>query len=608
MHSRQLKSGRLNWRNAEQHAILIDSSLRWHKKRKNGDQMNYRSPLRLALLALSILLGSETICAKKAMAALPSAEQLKAICSTLAGRVIPAASIGLPSGEATIASGTIVAANATATPATPEFCRVNGSIAPVDPAAQLINFQINLPIAWNGKAVQYGGGGYNGTLITGLAPLRDAASDDPLPLTRGYVTFGTDSGHQASAFAPNSVGQFGLNDEMVVNYAYASYKKVRDVSVNMIGMFYGQPPSRVYYFGGSEGGREGLTMAQRFPADYDGIVSVVPAIQLSMIGGAFLHHEIPQVHGGWIPPAKLGMFAKFVADRCDALDGLVDGVVNNYLACPSHVDLKELRCANGADSGETCLSDAQIATVVALHSPYELPFAVPNGLAAYPQWLYGNEITPDGRSSHMMRWITGTAAPNAAVDIDTSSIHWLYAANFVRFFVAKDALFDPSTFDPNKFRDRLRELSELLDSTNPDLSAFFARGGKLIMRSNTGDLALSPLAAINYFNSVSARVGQAMVDRSARLFISPASTHSGAAASVTDGSPVPTMVDLLDPLDRWVSDGAPPPDALIQTVKENSPPFKLLGSRPMCRYPDYPRYTSGDRLRAESYRCTPSAP
>jgi len=127
------------------------------------------------------------------------------------------------------------------------------------------------------------------------------------------------------------------------------------------------------------------------------------------------------------------------------------------------------------------------------------------------------------------------------------------------------------------------------------------------MRSNTGDLALSPLAAINYFNSVSARVGQATVDRSARLFISPASTHGGRAASVTDGSPGPTMVDLLDPLDRWVSDGTPP-DALIQTVKETTPPFKLLGSRPMCLYPNYPHYTSGDRLRAESYRCTPSTP
>ena len=151
--------------------------------------------LSFATALLILLMGSDMNQAESAPA-LPGAEQLKAACATLAGRVIAAASIGLPSGNASIASATMVAANASTAPATPDYCKVLGTIAPVDPAAQLINFQINLPIAWNGKAVQYGGGGYNGTLITGLAPLRDAAPDDPLPMTRGYVTLGTDSGHQ----------------------------------------------------------------------------------------------------------------------------------------------------------------------------------------------------------------------------------------------------------------------------------------------------------------------------------------------------------------------------------------------------------------------------
>jgi hypothetical protein len=571
--------------------------------------MRCRLPLQTVLLVIAVLAwGGVGSRAESGSTTLPGAEQLNLACPALAGRVIPAASIGLASGDASIASATIVAARATTAPATPDFCKVLGSIAPIDPAAQLINFEINLPIAWNRKALQYGGGGYNGTLITGLAPLRDAAPDDPLPLMRGYATFGTDSGHQASAFAPNSPGQFGLNDEMVLNYAYASYKKVRDVSASIIRAFYGQPPARMYYFGGSEGGREGLTMAQRFPADYDGIVSVVPAIQLSMVFQAFIQHGKPALHGGWLPPAKVDMFARFVAARCDALDGLADGVVNNYLACPTRVDLKDLRCPGGVDSGETCLSDAQIATVAAVHSPYHFPFTMANAVASYPQWLYGNEITPDPRSPHMVRWVTGTAAPSSVVDAETSSIHWLYGANFVRFFVARDAKFDPGTFNPNDFRDRLQQLSELLDSTNPDLAAFFAHGGKLIIRSNGGDLALSPLTAINYFNAVTARVGQATIDQSARLFISPASTHGGPATSVTDDSAVPTMVDLLDPLDQWVNEGTPPADALVQTVKETRAPFKLLASRPMCRYPNYPHYAGGDRLRAESYRCRASAP
>ena len=181
-------------------------------------------------------------------------------------------------------------------------------------------------------------------------------------------------------------------------------------------------------------------------------------------------------------------------------------------------------------------------------------------------------------------------------------------ANFVRYFIAKDAGFDARTYDPNNFRARVQQVSEIIDSSNPDLSAFFARGGKLILRENTGDLAQSPLAGINYYNAVVAKLGQATVDQSARLYVSPASNHTGTAASVTDGSAVPTMVDLLDPLDRWVTAGQTPPDAIVQTVKATVPPFTLQAARPMCRYPNYPRYTGGDRLLAASYACTTSAP
>ncbi|MGK9166650.1 tannase/feruloyl esterase family alpha/beta hydrolase [Inquilinus limosus] len=544
----------------------------------------------------------------------PGADELKAACPGLAGQAVPPSAIGLPSGPAAIVSATFVPAapqsvsDGKTVLATPDYCKVLGAIAPVDPAAQPINFQVNLPIAWNGKALQYGGGGYNGTLITGLAPLRDAAPGDPLPLTRGYATLGTDSGHQASAFAPDRIGAFGLNDEMLINYGYASYKKVRDVAVTVMRSFYRRGPSRLYYFGGSEGGREGLTMAQRFPADYDGVVSVVPVVQLSMLFQSYIPHQRPQLRSGWMGPDKVVTLARFVSDACDALDGLADGVVNNYLACPAHVDLQKLRCPDGADAGSHCLSDAQIETVSAVHSPYTLPFSVANGLATYPQWLYGNETTPDPRNATMTRWVTGTAAPTVAVDPSSAAQQWLYGANFVRFFVAKDPDFDPSRFDPKDFQSRLQQVSEIIDSSNPDLSAFFARGGKLIIRENLGDLAQSPLAGINYFSAVIAKLGHETVETSARLYVSPASTHTGPAVSVTDGTPVPTMVDLLDPLDRWVTAGEPPADALIQTVKTAVPPFDVLAARPMCRYPKYPRYVGGDKLSAASYVCAPSVP
>ncbi|MET0508368.1 MAG: tannase/feruloyl esterase family alpha/beta hydrolase, partial [Burkholderiaceae bacterium] len=416
---------------------------------------------------------------------------------------IPASAIGLPSGTASIESATFVPAVAqavsgtTATPASPDYCKALGSIAPVDPAAQRINFQLNLPTSWNGKALQYGGGGYNGTLVTGLAPLRDAAPGDPLPLSRGYATLGTDSGHQAASAAANRIGEFGLNEEMLVNYGYASYKKVKDVSVSVMQTFYGQRPQRTYYFGGSEGGREGLTMAQRFPADYDGIVSVVPVVQLSMLFQSYIPRQMPQFNGGWMSPKKVATFARFVSDTCDSLDGVADGVVSNYLACPPRIDLQALRCPGGTDGGDHCLSDPQVATMTAVHSPFTLPFPVAHGLTTYPQSLYGNETTPDPTHPTMTRWVTGTAPPTRDVDAATAAQQWLYGANFVRFFVTRDAGYDVTQYDPANFRQRVEQVSSIIDSSDPDLSAFFARGGKLILRENMGDLAQSPLAGIN---------------------------------------------------------------------------------------------------------------
>ena len=546
-----------------------------------------------------------------ASAPAPAPEVGSAQCALLAGLAIPAARLGLPSGAATITQARFELAQpleivrGVTAPATPDYCQVQGRIAPVDPAAEPIHFQVNLPARWNGKALQYGGGGYNGTLVTGLTPLRDATPDDPLPLARGYVTLGTDSGHRAASYPPNAIGQFGMNDEMLANYGYASYKKVKDAAVEVMRAFYGRGPGRMYYFGGSEGGREGLTMAQRYPADYDGIVSVVPVVQLSMLFQSYIPHVRPQFSGGWMSPAKVATLAKFVVAACDGLDGIADGVVSNYLACPARVDVDRLRCAGGADTGDGCLSDAQLAVVKAMHSPFKLPFKVANGLDTYPAWgFWGNETTPDPANPTWTRWVTGTAPPTPAVEASAGQ-HWLYGANFVRYFAARDPNFDVRSYDPARFEARLKQVSEIIDSSNPDLSAFFARGGKLIVRENTADVAQSPQAGIDYFQAVAARVGPAVMESSARLYVSPASTHTGNASSVTTGAVVPTMVDLLDPLDRWVTTGQPPPDALVQVVKAAAPPFTLAASRPLCRYPNHPRYGGGDPSSAASYRCVP---
>ena len=208
--------------------------------------------------------------------------QTQATCAALASTPLPASALGAPSSGATVTSATYVVAVADAlNPAgtaviqgTPDYCRVLVDVKPVDATAPLVKVQVNLPTSWNGKSMQYGGGGFNGTLVTGLSGANNAPPDAPLPITRGYMTLGTDSGHQVAAGVEPQA--FALNDEALTNFAYAAYKKTHDVGVQLAQAYYGRLQTRSYFVGQSEGGREGMTMAQRYPADFDAILSVDP--------------------------------------------------------------------------------------------------------------------------------------------------------------------------------------------------------------------------------------------------------------------------------------------------------------------------------------------
>jgi hypothetical protein len=217
------------------------------------------------LMSLKTALASTTAAILLAAACSPASAVTN--CADLVKLTISASEIVLPSGGAMIASAQM--ASVPADPLNPgltrDYCKVLGAVASIDPNAPPVNFEVNLPAAWNGKAVQYGGGGSNGVLITGLAPLRDARRDTPVPVARGFATWGTDSGHDNKQLAEPRA--FALNDEALVNMAYAAYKKTHDVGVRIAQAFYGSPPAKVYFYGGSEGGREALMMAQRFPQE-----------------------------------------------------------------------------------------------------------------------------------------------------------------------------------------------------------------------------------------------------------------------------------------------------------------------------------------------------
>jgi Tannase and feruloyl esterase len=535
--------------------------------------------------ALGKFAAASLLAGTAAFSAPSGAQDPGAACRALAGADIPAAAIGLPSSGAKIASAALVAAAAPL----PEYCKLLGEIAPVNAGSPAIQFQLNLPTRWNRKALQFGGGGFNGVLITGLAPPPSAPPGAALPIARGYATFGTDSGHQNVPGVELQL--FALNEEALVNFAYASYKKVRDVAVELMKRRYGAAPERTYFVGSSEGGRESLTMAQRFPADYDGIFSRVPVISWAGLQVAGTRNGAALFGGGWLNPAKVQLVHKAVLDACDMLDGVADGIISNYESCGKNFDAAKLRCAGGADAGDACLSDAQVNAVRQLHEPYPFSFRMANGVTAYPGWGYGGEGNPGGYAA----WWTGKAAPALPASADNGRA-WLYGNGAVRYFFVRDPAFDPRNFNPDAYAAQIRRISNLMDSTNPDLSAFAARGGKLIIKEHTGDYAQSPFAGIDYYKSVLGKMGREASERFLRLYVTPGADHGG--QSVPDG------VDILSVLEDWVEKGNAPGDALLQTQQEAAPPHAVTLSRPMCRYPMYPRYSgSGDPKLAASFAC-----
>ena len=524
---------------------------------------------------------------------------LLSACSSLPPSLEACAALAsAPSGATTVTSARFVAAGTVA--GLPDHCQVQGAIAAQSTGADPIRFQINLPSAWNRKALMVGGGGFNGALTNGLAPLRDAAAGQAHPLAQGYVTFGTDSGHDAKEYGATEPAKFALNDEMFVNFAHASYKKVKDVAHMVMKTYYQQAPEKQYFYGGSEGGREGLAMAQRYPNDFDGIVSVVPVIYWTGLFHGFIDATKPQFDGGALSAGKIRLIANAVNTTCDAQDGLVDGLVNHYAACSAKFKATTLRCDGGKDTGDQCLSDAQLRSVQAIYEPVVLPFSLANGVASYPARFWGGEIQAGGEG--LALWLSNGKVPATPISRQDSRIV-NYGSSYARYVIAKDAQFDIRTYDPKRFQARVVEVSNLMDASNPDLATFFKRGGKLIIRENTGDTAQSAAAGMQYFESVQKTLGMQMTDQSMRLYVVSPAAHTGRAASLTTGVEAATSHDLLSTLDRWVVQGAAPADSLPLVRHAATPPHALQASRPMCRYPMYAHYVGGDAAQFDSYRC-----
>jgi pimeloyl-ACP methyl ester carboxylesterase len=545
------------------------------------------------------------------------------------------------------------------------YCSVNGAIAPVDksPNAKPINFQVALPSTWNGRSVQLGGGGMNGS-IPGLAGQQ---------LNQGYVTYGSDSGHQMGGFggfgrgpggAPGGFAGFGgakggpggakggpgaakggpggfggakggpggpgaargpagpnpndnwaLNDEAIKNLGYMQMKKTHDAAMVLIERMYGEKTKYNYYVGSSQGGREALTVAQRYPKDYDGVAANVPILNFStlMLAPELIRiQEKPEAN--WVTPAKVNAIRGEFMRQCDKLDGLVDGIMNNYMACRAIFDVKQgksgrnpwaaKRCPNNVDpnpadtSANACLTDGQISTLEFVYSRY--PFAAPlaNGVKSFGMWLPNTDPSGSGL-------IAGTRYRGQEGAAENAAMHSHLGILGVTGFLMQDLSANPLDYvEGGKWSARRAQISAWLDSTNPDLAAFEKRGGKMIVAIGTNDTLASPGAQLDYYQSVLDKMGRSKVDSFARLYVIPQTGHGLSGNNyTTDGDgkqiqskPIPNSFDRFKLLVDWVENGKAPGKSIVVTAGDRS--------LPMCSYPEYPKYVKGPAEAAASYQCS----
>ncbi len=527
-------------------------------------------------------------------------------CDALAGMSIPASSIGLATTGATVTEAKVVAASGTGVATIPEHCLVTGSIAPVDTTAPKITFRVALPASWNNKVVMFGGGGFDGSIpnVTGNVPAGPTAQ--ATPLGRGYATFASDSGHQANALGSQD-GAWGLNDEAVRNFGGDALKKTRDAAIYLVKQRYAVAgPTKAYFAGGSTGGREALASIQRWPADWDGAIAWYPAWNdvAALLGGH--HANIALSKPGAYPntPKRLLVY-QAAMEACDALDGVTDGLISNQEKCnatfdPSTATVKgaPLRCTGGADTGDTCLSDVQIATMKVMNTETRFNFTLASGETRYPGYnMWGSDLGITSNPSTLQPTITflalGTTQPKMPMPTTAPYISVLLD-QWIKYSVTRDPNFDSLTLDPQNpgpYAARISELSKQLD-TSTDISAFVARGGKLLLAHGKSDVLVTTRATQDYYQRLQTQFGASAVTNFARYYEVPGYGHAVSTAFNASW-------DSLTALERW-SEANVAPSGQVVTDTAGVPGR----TRPLCDYPKWPQYaSSGDVNAAASFVC-----
>ncbi len=531
-------------------------------------------------------------------------------CAELNGMTIASSQIGLPTTGAVVTSTEVVAAAGSGAKAVGEYCKVLGEISPVDASAPKIKFQVNLPAAWNSKAMMFGGGGYDGIMasVTGNVPA--GPTDKPVPLGRGYATFGSDSGHQANATTLRD-GSFGMNDEALKNFAGDALKKTRDVSIALINARYGALPQKTYFAGGSTGAREALVAVGNWPQDFDGAIAMYPAWNAVALNLQFgrITRELTKP-GAYSNLEKRKLLYDAAIAACDKLDGVADGLISNVDACNASFDPATavlngapLRCPGGTDSGNTCLSDAQIHAFKIIGTPIQLGYTLASGETTYPGFnVWGTNFGVPG--THALQPIVtmlglGTVAPGHPMpDITASTsppFHSTFWDQWVRYFLTRDTSFNSLTLDPQApgpWQSRIIALNNIQDANKTGLSTFRDKGGKILIAHGTSDQLVSTQASRQYMQRIRHAMGSDTVDSFMRYYEIPGYAHVVSPAFHAGW-------DSLTALEHWVEKGIAPQNLVV--ADSAGVPGR---TRPLCEYPSWPKYKgSGDANAAASFVC-----
>jgi Tannase and feruloyl esterase len=464
-------------------------------------------------------------------------------------------------------------------------CVLHGSI--ISSPTSTIQFRIDLPSPkqWGGRLMYVGGGGFDGYIPTD-SPVRDFASD--MEKLKSYVMVSADSGHQGRGAGPAAqASDFSWvthNPTALKNHAYEANHLVLWATVDVAQKYYGTAPKYRYMIGASNGGRAGLVSTQHFPSDYQGVISLEPAISQEAFGanmpqGLFKHlYADPE---NWLDHAHVALYQKAEIAACDALDGLEDGIISNPNACT--FDAAALLCKSATSDRSQCLTAGQVETIHRINSDKHVEVTLADGYVGYPA---------HGRTAGTADWEAFIFGHSFA---GRDAIDFLLADNIVKWGITADPNASLMTHDATQWSKSYLELSNEIDATNPDLSQFHEHGGKLLVWFGLADGCVTHKRAAQYLDAVAAKVGKPAFNEFVRFFTSPAVGHMMTG-------PGPYQTPFITAIEAWAERGKAP-EELVSTRSDAQ--GKPLLSRPLCQYPLYPNYNGkGDPNQAMSFRCS----